>query len=140
MKRKIKFNAWDGSKMLINVGTHPHMIKPLVKIDNCENQDSDCEYEKDSEGSVIVCNKFDAYTLLQFTGLKDKNNKEIYEGDIIKTITDKPMVISWSDKFASFVINKDGWMFSHWFGESCNSEDCEVIGNIYENKDLLNKI
>jgi hypothetical protein len=49
------------------------------------------------------------------------------------------MVISWSEKFASFVINRDGWAFSHWFGEAFDSEDCEVVGNIHDNHELLTK-
>lgn len=75
--------------------------------------------------------------LMQFTGLIDKNGKEIYEGDILIIETGKPMVVGWSDKFVSFVLNREGWAFSHWFGESCNPEDCEVIGNIYDNPELL---
>jgi len=77
---------------------------------------------------------------LQFTGLKDKNDKEIYEGDILGTVTDKPMVVGWSKKYASFVLNRNGWAFSHYFGESCNPEECEIIGNIYENSELINEL
>jgi uncharacterized phage protein (TIGR01671 family) len=79
----------------------------------------------------------DEETVGQYTGRKDKNGKEIYEGDIVKTGTDKNMVIGWSDRFASFVINRDGWAFQHWFGEACDSSDCEVIGNIHQNPELI---
>lgn len=73
----------------------------------------------------------------QFTGLTDKNGVMIFEGDILKTETDKNMVVSWNKKFASFCIDRDGWAFSHWFGEACDPEYIEVIGNITDNPELL---
>jgi hypothetical protein len=74
----------------------------------------------------------------QFIGLIDKNGKEIYDGDIILTNTGKPMVITWSYRFASFCIERDGWAFKHWFGEAMEANECEIIGNIYQNQELLN--
>ncbi len=73
----------------------------------------------------------------QFTGLKDKNGKEIYEEDIIKTETEKAMQVSWNVHFASFCLDRDGWMFTHYFGEAVDPEQLEVIGNIWENPELL---
>ncbi len=79
----------------------------------------------------------DGAQFFQNTGLKDKNGKDIYESDIIKTGTDKLMVITWSEKFASFCIERDGWAFQHWFGEAFEAKDCEVVGNQFENPELL---
>ena len=79
----------------------------------------------------------------EFTCLKDKNGKEIYEGDIIKELLhNNPLcaVVKWEKDTAGFS------PFNHelWDCESCGSynlcdmEDIEIIGNIYENPELLN--
>jgi len=77
---------------------------------------------------------------MQFTGLKDRNGKEIYEGDIVKGIWGKTNInifkIVWSNKYASFDgEDKEGERYV--FGDY--DENLEVIGNIYENPELLNK-
>ena len=73
----------------------------------------------------------------QYTGLEDKNGKDIYESDILKSETDKPMVVSWNEKFASFCLDRKGWAFQFSLVEAVDSKNCEVIGNIYENPELI---
>lgn len=76
------------------------------------------------------------YELMQYTGLKDKNGKEIYEGDILKDIkTEKISQIYWNGITASFKlkgeIGEDNELF--------DVHGSEIIGNIYENPELLNE-
>lgn len=85
----------------------------------------------------LLHTEVDLETVGQFTGTTDKNGVNIFEGDILQIESEKLMIVSWSQKFASFVLNREGWAFSHWFGESCNPENCSVIGNIHESPELL---
>lgn len=82
----------------------------------------------------------DIHILMQQTGLKDKKGKEIYEGDIIQAKWNHAeikelAVIQWHELEASFVANwqDDGSML----GVLDFSKNIEVIGNIYENPELL---
>lgn len=87
--------------------------------------------------------KLENNILMQCTGLKDKNGKLIYEGDILLNISrlDKPLyVVKWNKSQAQFYIEminpKKYELYAEW-NLGRHDLDYEVIGNIYENPELL---
>jgi len=75
-------------------------------------------------------------TLGQFTGKLDSNLKDIYSDDILKTCDGICLVI-WNKQFASFSLSRNRWLFDHFFGEALESEESDVIGNRFDNHELL---
>lgn len=76
---------------------------------------------------------------LQYTGLKDKHGKEIYEGDIFKGgWATKPELVEWVDSIvATDQMDDEYEVGSGWNIGTDSAKLCEVIGNIYENPGLL---
>jgi len=86
----------------------------------------------------------DPATVGQYTGLHDKNGKEIYEGDIVKDSNGRVAYVTFLQQEMGYVLvyhNNDTRLLGHRNTESSYDIDfnIEVIGNIYENPELLKK-
>ena len=74
----------------------------------------------------------------QFTGLRDKNGKEIYEGDIYKCEDeDGPQIVEYYEGYEGDSHPVQGFIFCSFFREDNVISDIEVIGNIHENPELV---
>lgn len=126
--REIKFRAWNKNtkRMLNGVSSLEWDYIGSIMIGVKESQ--------------VLRKKFNpigAIELMQYTGLKDKNGKEIYEGDILRGLTVGNFWVQWKDKSACFGIGdlSENIPLKYYLEDILN--EVEVIGNIYENPELL---
>jgi len=122
--REIKFRAWDTWESY----SGQRLVKEMVHF---ELGDMDEDYIIGA-GTYLHKNVI----VMQFTGLRDKNGKEIYEGDILafdmKGV--HPAQVVWRNGGFWVSVNDPGYEDRRIV--PC-PESCEVIGNIYENPELL---
>jgi hypothetical protein len=143
-KRVLKFRAWDikQGKMagVKEIYFDPKTCLPSVlgcvyQVTMSEafgeggNEPYDVSEESIDEENII---------LEQFTGLRDKNGREIYEGDIIRDpVTWILWDIFWNENWATFEERSIKNPIQHYSLSRETSANCEVIGSIHETPELL---
>jgi len=111
--REIKFRAWDGEEMW-----HGDLSSSIW-----------------TDGTV----QYNLSKYMQYTGLKDAKGHEIYEGDVISDHVGSGCV-QYVDYYGAFRVNYFGTTRAKWFYDYIlkgERESIEIIGNIYENPELL---
>lgn len=118
MNREIKFRAWEPEYkcMYFNHSVNFGVDGRVFFLER------NAQWNEIKEGQLI---------LMQFTGLKDKVGKEIFEGDIVST-GDKTMSVSFDGGCYRTKYNQSNYRLYGW-----KDEILEVVGNIYEHPELL---
>lgn len=126
--RKIKFRAWDKERKEMYKPRHEAYKGKLFELMVGFKGDLLAHTMTGVDHESMFPSRFE---LMQFTGLLDRNGKEIYEGDVVRKIikgggrTDPVYEVVYDSFLCSFNIN----------GKS--GHEIEIIGNIYENSELL---
>ena len=117
MNREIKFRAWDGIRMTTSG----------IQFSNSTGGLSGKAYGPDSNEINMP--------LMQYTGLKDKNGVEIYEGDLLSRHEADPMFLEFYDGRFGYNSNSNNQGFSGLVQD--RTKNLFIIGNIHENPELL---
>ena len=120
--REIKFRAWHKEEKIMGEVLGIYILHKEIFF---SNENVDCYEHTD----------FKDIELMEYTELKDKNNKVIYEGDIVTLHNGKYKVI-FNTEEARFVLRDDEFEMNIPFTNN-NNKRMEVIGNIYENSELM---
>lgn len=147
MNRPIKFRAWDNGKKEWLMGYELESLGGFSLFGECMLFE---EWSQILNQFLFEKNghKQDDLVVMQFTGLKDKNGKEIYEGDVLKInySTHSTPAFKWQNKnrkrFYQVLFLDSKWVIFHEKRTNLLSlkmaKSIEIIGNIYENPELLN--
>ncbi len=139
--REIKFRAWDKEQKEMIYNGLEYQLRLLEKENNCEISEH------------IGYHAFDwqYFEIMQYTGLKDKEGNEVYEGDILGLVGRRTLagiveycegkgfcIKTWSPIYERYSYNGlKKYMFQKNAGPGLGQY--EIIGNIYENPKLINK-
>lgn len=122
-----KFRAWDRTR------------NEMIDVDEIHFDNGELDFIGDG---ITFMRTVDKIELMQSTGLKDRNGKEIFEGDILAVETDDEVInvkVFWDKKHALYMFESKKFNEEELLAELAedNAYPFEVIGNIHENPELL---
>lgn len=128
--REIKYRAWIIEELRM---TPVNVFELDANRIKCDHEDMDGTYAYYQNRH----NKKQEFIPLEFTGLKDKNGKEVYEEDIINHLKyGGKFKILWNKDAAGWAMESLDGVRHMFLSALC---EIEVIGNVFENKELLNE-
>lgn len=138
-QRPIKFRAWDtiGKRWFYFMPLTPVTMETVVRQEwdggkTSKEESLDPQWFHDE----LLAGRLDLTRPQEFTGLHDKNGKEIWEGDVVRHHRGDN-VVEWQNEFGAWNMNYGGAVVDQEAGPY-DPQDIEVIGNIYENPELIN--
>lgn len=128
-----KFRAWDvlAEKMIDEIQMISFVRKEIIGKFSDGSTSVPLKFEDERNGEDVI--------LMQSTGLVDKNGKEIFDGDILDYKGRKALV-RWHGSYASFIyrfVDELQNRNTEWKPLYLAYMKCEIIGNIYENREIL---
>ena len=132
---KPRFRAWDvlAEKMIDEILMISFVRKEIIGKFSDGSTSVPLKFEDERNGEDVI--------LMQSTGLKDKNDKEIFEGDIVRQVRTQPITknetitgVVTMIEGAWLIMNDCEQLASYLWSET---DENEIIGNVYENRELL---
>jgi uncharacterized phage protein (TIGR01671 family) len=141
--RELRFRAWLKREKIMTIPEYITLFSNGDYVLNWTNVDFENRRKYSAYYSHVKPSTFE---LMQFTGLKDQNGVDIYEGDVVEFESGAYAQGTWEFQDRGVVKYLDGkwWLKTNKelldFADYCSNVEPEVVGNVFENPELLKEV